>query len=77
MSNEYELRKVAVVLVKRGNPIFDESATEIRIADEGAGEYLEIRQCAEGAELGTIKVDADEWQALRMAVDSMAKECRE
>lgn len=52
--------------------IFNERAFSIEIVDEGGVEYLVIRSLAPWAE-DALTIDADEWPALRDAVDSMFK----
>jgi len=71
----YETRTTKVMVLFKGEPIFHESATEIEIVDEAAGEYLEVSQCSDSHE-GKIKIDVYEWPALKAAIDKMIKECR-
>lgn len=71
----YETRTVKIAVVFKGEPLFHESATEIEIVDEAAGEYLEVSQCSDSHE-GKIKIDPHEWPALKAAIDKMIKECR-
>lgn len=71
----YETRTTKVTVLFKGEPLFHESATEIEIVDEAAGEYLEVKQCSDSHE-GKIKIDPYEWPALKAAIDRMIKECR-
>ena len=71
----YETRTVKIAVVSKGEPLFHESATEIEIVDEAAGEYLEVKQCTEDYE-GKIRIDPHEWPTLKAAIDKMIKECR-
>lgn len=71
----YETRTTKVTVLFKGEPLFHESATEIEIVDEAAGEYLEVKQCSDSHE-GKIKIDIYEWPALKAAIDKMIKECR-
>lgn len=71
----YETRTTKLTVLFKGEPLFHESATEIEIVDEAAGEYLEVKQCSDSHE-GKIKIDPYEWPALKAAIDRMIKECR-
>jgi len=69
-------RTTRITVMPEGEPIFSEMATHVSIEDEAAGEFLEIEQQSGhvGIKDQTIKVDADEWPALRDAIDRMMKE---
>lgn len=71
-----ETRTLKIALVPEGKPIFDESVTTIEIQDDAAGEYVEIQQINDDAKQGTIKIDPEEWPALRDAIQRMLDECR-
>ena len=72
----YETRTVKVSVAPKGEPLFDNGVTNIEIADEAAGEFLEVSQCGESNE-GKIIIDPCEWPVLRAAINKMIKECRE
>ena len=71
---QYEIRITGLTVAPKGKPIFDESATEIRIMDESGGEFVEVRQFRGGA--GELRIDPEEWPTLREAIDRMIGECR-
>ena len=72
MTGEMEARTLALIVLPSGEPIFNERATRIEIDDEGAGEYLVVRQ----TEGGKITIDPSEWPLLRAAINRMVKQCR-
>ena len=41
---------------------------------EGGGEFIKVTQPDGAAE---IRIDADEWPAIRRAIDKLFKECKE
>ena len=72
----YETRTTKLTILFKGEPLFHESATEVEIVDEAAGEFLEVSQCNDSHE-GKIKIDVYEWPTLRSAINKMIKECKE
>lgn len=54
--------------------LYDDLSTHIEIDDEGGGEFVKIVQPSGSAE---IRIDVDEWPAIRAAVNKLVKECRE
>ena len=77
LRSKYEIRIVAVLVVPEGSPLYSDMATRIEIVDESGGEYVEVSQSKDSADLGKVSIDPDEWPALREAIDRMIKECRE
>lgn len=71
---DYEIRPMAWVVHPRGEDKFSELATNIRIVDEGAGEYVEVEQSGR-KDLGKIAIDKDEWPALRETIERAFKNC--
>ena len=72
----YETRVTAVIVAPAGDPTYSDMATTVSIADEAAGEYVEVSQ--EGRiDLGKIAIDPIEWPALRDAIDQMIAACRD
>lgn len=71
-----EARVLSVVVAPEGEAIFSESATVVRIDDEGGGEYVVVSQESVPGR-GNIAINPEEWPALRDAIDRMVKECRE
>ena len=72
---DYEIRTLCVLVVPQDQPTFSEYATEIKIVDEAAGEFLEVSQIGR-TDLGKIAINPEEWPTLRDAIDRMVKECR-
>jgi len=73
---EYETRTTSICVMPVGEPTFSEMATHIEIQDEGAGEFVEVKQFAGFNGNRTIRIDKEEWPAIRSAIDSMINECR-
>ena len=40
----HEVRTMSLVIAPKGEPIFSECATHVRIVDEAAGEFVEVEQ---------------------------------
>jgi hypothetical protein len=72
---DYEIRTLSILVVPKDQPTFSEYATEIKIVDEAAGEFLEVSQTGR-TDLGKIAINPEEWPTLRDAIDRMMKECR-
>lgn len=68
-------RPIKWVITVDGSPIFSESATEIEIVDEAAGEFVELSQSMEG--YGKIGIDPSDWPTLRAAIDAAIKQCKD
>ncbi len=69
-----KIRVTQLTVVMEGKPIYDESATQVEITDEGGGEFLVVKQTTGGR--GEIKIDATEWSAVREAIDNLIKEVK-
>ena len=61
-------------VVPSGKPIYDETATTVGLDDEGGGLFVTIRQ-EDNLDTNTVKIDPEEWPAIRMAVNRMVREC--
>lgn len=72
---QYEIRTTGLIVVPEGEPIFDERAIEIRIVDEGGGEFISVRKYR-GAEVGELLIEPAEWPTLREAIELMWGDCR-
>jgi hypothetical protein len=57
-------------------PIFNESNFVLTIEDEAGGEYLVLRSNQECLENGEIKIDPEEWEELKEAIDTMIQACK-
>jgi hypothetical protein len=73
--NDYEARTIAMAVSPKGQPIYSEMTTEVRIVDESGGEFVEVEQSGR-ADVGKIMINPEEWPALRGAVDRMIADCR-
>jgi hypothetical protein len=71
----YEIRTTKVSVVPKGEPLFNQEATEIEIVDEAAGEFIEVRQCSDAYD-GKIGITVEEWPTIRKAIDDMIDRCR-
>lgn len=58
-------RVLKVAILPQGDSIFSETATEVEIVDEAAGEFIEIRQAG-----GAIRLDISEWPEIKKAVET-------
>lgn len=72
IDSKYESKVVRVLFKPVGDPIFSDNAITIEIADEGSGEFVNLRfaHSADG-----ISIDPSEWHALRAAIDEMVSRC--
>jgi hypothetical protein len=71
----HEIRTTKVSVVPKGEPLFNQEATEIEIVDEAAGEFIEVRQCSDAYD-GKIGITVEEWPTIRKAIDDMIDRCR-
>ena len=69
---DYVTRTTTRTVLPAGETIFSEMATQIKIVDEAAGEFVKIEQ-----ERGAINVNEKEWKIIRGEVDDMFKVIRE
>lgn len=74
MTVEYEIRIHALLVAPKGRGMLDDCATEVRISDEGAGEFVVVSQLM-NAEKG-ISISPNEWPTVRAAIDRQIQECR-
>ena len=72
---DYEARTVAIAVAREGATVMDDSVTKVEIVDENGGEYVTVSQCIR--EEQTISITAEEWPAIKAAVDKMIGECRD
>jgi hypothetical protein len=68
--NNIKTRVLSYVVHPSDKPVFDESATVVKIEDEGAGEFIEISQCPdEGSQ--SIRINPEEWNDIKKAVEDL------
>jgi len=68
---DYQTRITQLTVLPKGEPIFHEGATRITITDEAAGEFVEVTQCCDADSDQTIRLDPEEWPAVRAAVNTL------
>ena len=68
------IRVTQLTVVADDKPIFDESATQVEITDEGGGEFVLVKQTGSGQ--SEIRIDSNEWDRVREAIDQMIRECK-
>ena len=61
-------------VVPDGKTWDDEGVTIIGIDDEGGGAFVTVRQ-EEQLNANEIRIDPDEWPAVRAAINLMVREC--
>lgn len=74
------LRRITryTVVPENDKSILSEQFTHIEIEDEGAGEFVKLRQCNGGAKDQSIAINfGAEWAAIRSAVDLLAAQQKE
>lgn len=76
---EHECRTISKVIIAKGRPLFDITATTVTIVDRAAGEYLVIKQDLDTDDYGVnaIHIDKTEWPMIRATIDEMMVECRD
>ena len=72
----YESRVIGMIVMPKGEALYSEQATEVRIVDESGGEYVEVCQTGR-VNLGKISITPEEWPALRVAITAMIAACKE
>ena len=71
----YEIRTTALSVCRKSEGRLSDHTTEIRITDDGAGEFVEVQQLASTVN-GQIGISREEWPSLREAIDRLLGECR-
>ena len=74
----HTLRPMSWILYPKGKGTMSDFTTEIKIDDEGAGEFLVVTQPYAHTKLsdGGIMIDPTEWPALRDAIDQAFAEIK-
>ena len=72
---EFETRVTQLTVMPKGGTTYSDMATYIAIDDEAAGEFVTLSQSRDSG-AAKVRIDADEWPALRAAIDRMIAECR-
>ena len=64
-----------LTVLPEGEPIYSARATVIEVEDDAAGPFVVIQQHDNAAEPGKVRIDPDEWPAIRDAVGRMMASC--
>jgi len=67
---EYQVQPFAWIVKPKGVDLFAETVTKIERTDEAAGQFLLISQQDDQIKPGTIRLNMEEWPALRQAIDA-------
>ena len=65
---EYNQLVTQCTIAPIGDPIHSTRAFTVTICDEGAGEFLAVRQMSNGAE---ISIEIEQWEVLKGVIESM------
>ena len=76
MSRPMKTHPLALLVRPIGEGITSEMCTEIKLDDEGAGPFVVVEQTGR-TDVGLICISAEEWPAIRAAVDQMIALCAE
>jgi len=68
---KYITRKLSVIVLPEGEPIYSERGTIVEIMDEAAGEFLAVKQCGIDNDRGEIRISPEEWPEIKEAIDLM------
>ena len=68
------VRTIAVMICRESEGILDEYGTIIRVADEGAGEFITLEPAISTNRIGVSK---KEWPVLQDAIEKLLGECRD
>jgi hypothetical protein len=69
MTAKYHNIITQITVKPENEPIMSEMATTISISDEAAGMFIEVSQ--NHLSEGTIRIDEEEWTAIRDGIDRM------
>lgn len=74
VSVDYETLVTRISIVPKGEALYHDRGWTVEIEDESSGEFLIVRSMSDRE--WTIRMDPEEWPALREAIDSMVARCR-
>lgn len=74
--SKYKTRVTRLTVLPEGQPTFSEMATTVEIADEAAGEFVEVTQHGR-ADIGKIIIHPEEWPTLRAAINRLIRQCED
>lgn len=67
-------RNIAVIICRDSEGVLDEYGTIIRVANEGAGEYLTLEPASSVNKIGVTK---EEWPIMRDTIERLLGELRD
>jgi len=74
---KYEFRPTQWTVAWERAAAWSDDATQIDIADEGDGEFVELTQTITALEgSARIRINPEEWETLKLAIDTAIKHCR-
>lgn len=65
----YAVEVLSLIVKPVEAPVYSDLATVVAITDESGGPFVEITQPSIGE--GSIRIDPEEWPAIKQAVDSL------
>lgn len=68
------IRTTELIVLPEKESIFCERGIRVSIDDDGAGSFIVLKSQMDAG--GEVKIDDDEWPALRDAIESMVKEIK-
>ena len=73
---EYEITTLSLIVKPKGDPIYSDYATIVEMMDEAGGPSVRILQHNDDTGTCEIRIDPDEWVAIREAADTMLAVCK-
>lgn len=73
---EYEITTLSLIVKPKGDPIYSDFATIVEMTDEAGGPFIRILQHNDHTERGEVRIDRDEWNAIKEATDTMLAVCQ-
>jgi hypothetical protein len=70
------IRYIQMTVGPENLPMFDERNFTLSLKDEASGEYLSINSNQENLSNGEIKITPEEWEELKIAIDTMIAACK-
>ena len=72
----YEMIYSRITVKPKKEPIFSELATHVELEDDAAGCFVQLRQETDAGTM-VIKIDTQEWETIKLAVEEMIDECED
>ena len=71
----FVISTAALMIRPKGEPLFSEQVTTVRIEDEAGGDCFVVVEQQGDSGLGKIKITPEEWPAIKAAIETMLKVC--